>query len=1028
MATGLLFLLACWNLSAQSELSVQISGTVSDTDGTPLSGVVIYALGTDNKTITNIDGEYTLITTSACNRLRFTLIGYKTKEADYNGASEMDVSLDLAETYNLDDEVLMGFTKQRRGDVTGAVSTVKGYVLDRTPAPNLGTTLHGRLPGLITRETSSEPSRVSTSLWSRGASTNGAYTPLLVIDGFTYRDYATDLLEYISAMEVESVSLLKDASTQALYGVQGGNGVLVITTKRGIQRKVTVDVRIDDIIEEPSTTLDFISSADYVQMRNQAGYNDGLGAYYFFDRKTTEGFVNGSNPELYPNNNWRELNMKDRSNMQRIGLNFTGGNDKAVFFTNLNVMHQDGIWKTEQTKYNPNNDYIWANFRSNVDLKLNKRLSVGLNLSGNIKRERGPGRTPVGETFGEQIYYRLYTIPPYFYGPTTPLVEDPETGEISGGEISVTTTEPYSAYAVLNRGGYKVRTNTNIYAQFFSKLDLDFITQGLNIGGYGGYQTLAVGNMETYQSFEKWMRTSNYDDLEFTRIGTDENTPLAYSKANAYYYNLNFKGVLDYQRTFGVHDVKATAFSFYQKMNRAGEALPYMRLLSGFEAAYSYDNKYLVKFDLGYSGTEAFSKENRFITTPAVSVGWVVTNEEFLKDNNILTYLKPRVSIGKTANDQGLGRYVYLDNISISGGGPIGSLRYLITENQAANPKIAPEVSVKKNFGIDFTLLNNLSVSADIFNEKMSTMFSGSVSTVPAYQGIPLAYYPRTNTGIFKNEGYELVVDYTKQLTKDISLNLGGWVMYAKNTIVFNDESDRGDDYAYPIRQEGYSYGQVFGYLVDRSNGNGFFNSEAELKGSNLTYEIGNPRVGDLIYYDLNNDGIINDKDKAPLGTGALPRYTYAFNGGFTYKNFDLTFMFQGVGQYWDVDMSYGRVEYNFDGVYSRWHLNAWTAERYANGDKITYPALSTTANSNHEVNEFFLQDRSYLRLKNAELGYTFPRNVAKAIRAQKIRLFLSGQNLYTWHNMTADDYGPEGAMIKVPVYRLYNIGLNVKF
>jgi TonB-linked SusC/RagA family outer membrane protein len=1018
-------------LRAQDNVTVQISGIVSDPEGRPLSGVLVSGIETVYKTTTDIDGLYTLSTGGECSQLQFSLPGYLTQKAELNGEAFLDITLRRAETYNLEEQVLMGFTKQRKGDVTGAVSTVKGTELERTPIPNLGATLAGRLPGLIVRETSSEPSRISTSFWSRGASTNGAYQPLLVLDGFTYRDYAADLMAYISTMEVESISLLKDASTQALYGVQGGNGVLVITTKRGVQKKVSIDVHIDETMEQPTTQLTFIPSSDYVQMKNQAAYNDGLGEYYFFDRQTTEGFISGEDPELYPSNNWRELNMKDQTFMQRVGINLTGGSEKAQFFTNLNVMHQDGMWKIDQTKYNPNNDYLWANFRSNVDLKLHKRLSVGLNLSGNIKRERGPGNNPNGETFGPDVYYRLYTLPPYVYGPTTPLIEDPETGEITGGEVVVTQTEPWTAYATLNRAGYKIRTNTNIYSQFFGKLDLDFLTKGLSLSGFGGYQTLAVGNMNTGQNFEKWIRTNDYTDLEFTRLGTDENTSLAYSKATAYYYNLNFKGVLDYHRAFGKHDVTAMAFSYYQLMYRSGVSLPYKRLLSGVEAAYNYDDRYLLKLDLGYSGTEAYSREHRFTATPAVSAGWVLSNEAFLKGNTVLTYFKPRVSIGKTANDQGLGRYVYLDNISLSTGGPLsGYLRYIISEGQAANPEIKPEISVKTNVGIDFTLFNSLSVTADIFNEKMNSMLSGAVSTVPTYQGIALSYYPSTNTGKFENKGYELSVDYTKQLSKDFSFNLGGWVMYAKNKIVYNDEAVRDEDYAYRWRQEGYPYGQQFGYLVDKSNGNGFFNSEEELANSHLTYEIGSPRVGDLKYIDLNNDGIINDKDRAPIGTGALPLYTYALHGEFKYKNFDLSLLFQGIGQYWVIDTSTGRTEYGFDGVYSKWHLNAWTAERYANGETITYPALSTKANANHEANEFFMEDKSYLRLKNAELGYNFPRKIAKKISSQSIRLFVSGQNLMTWHHLTEDDYGPENNnyWLNIPVYKLYNIGLSVKF
>jgi len=254
--------------------------------------------------------------------------------------------------------------------------------------------------------------------------------------------------------------------------------------------------------------------------------------------------------------------------------------------------------------------------------------------------------------------------------------------------------------------------------------------------------------------------------------------------------------------------------------------------------------------------------------------------------------------------------------------------------------------------------------------------------------------------------------------------------MYNKNKVIYLDEAQRDEDYAYRYRTEGFPSGQQWGYLVDRSNGNGFFNSAEELENSNLKYEIGTPRVGDLKYIDLNNDGYINEKDQAPLGFGPLPRYYYALHGGFTFKNFDLTFLFQGIGKYWVIDTSTGRTEYGFDGVYSRWHLNSWTAERYAAGETITYPALSTKSNANHQANDFFLEDKSYLRLKNAEIGYNFPRSIARAIRAQKIRLSLSGQNLLTWHNLVSDDYGPENnnSWTSIPVYRLYNIGLTVQF
>ncbi|MDR1102697.1 MAG: SusC/RagA family TonB-linked outer membrane protein [Tannerella sp.] len=954
-----------------------------------------------------------------------------------NGEAKEAGGLTETELYRPEETVRFGYSSQPKGAVTGAVSTVSGKELESSPVANLSQSLAGRLTGLFTEETYSEPSRVNTTLRVRGANTIYANQPLVVIDGFPYAYNSNALFEYISAYEVESVSVLKDASAQAIYGIQGANGVIVITTKRGRSGKLDVDVRLDQTFEQPTTQLPFLPSGEYVQLRNEAGYNDGLGRNAYFSPTDVEGFVSGENRELYPNNDWRQLNMRDVTQMQRVGVDLTGGNDRAVFYSNFNVMHQNGMWKTYQTKYNANNDFLWANFRSNVDVQLHKALTISMNLSGNIKREKTPGAQSV-QGFANALYYRMYTVPSYVYGPTTPKTVDPETGAESGDQVVVTATEPYTTYSAINRMGYINHSTTNIYAQFAAKLDLGFLTQGLNLSGYGGYQTNSVNSQYTSQTFERWVRTPDFSKSEFTRYGTDENTPLAYSASSTSYYNLNFKGILDYHCKFGIHDVSAMAYGFYQDLSKAinamavgldrpdagsSELLPYRRISSGVEAAYGYDGRYLLKVDMGYSGSEQYARENRFTATPAVSAGWVLSNEAFMKSTSAyLTFLKLRASWGKAANDlSNLGRYIYLDNIALGIDG-------VVSEGQAANPDLTPEISVKQNYGIDVTLFNSLSLTADVFREKMTNMVSTATAITPTYQGIPLGNFPRTNTGVFENKGYELSADFAKQINSDFSFSVGGWLAYAKNKVIYNDESERAEDFAYRKRTEGFSVGQTFGYLVDDLNGNGFFNSQQELDGSGLVYEIGAPRVGDLKYRDLNSDGIINDKDLAPLGSGNIPRYYYAFHAKAVFRDFDLNVLFQGIADYHAIDMSVGRTEYSYEGVYSEWHKQAWTAERYAAGEKITYPALATRVNANHQANSFFLEDRSYLRLKNVELGYTFPENIARLIRAEKIRLTLSGQNLFTRHKLTTDEYGPEGNYFSIPVYKLYNIGLSVKF
>jgi TonB-linked SusC/RagA family outer membrane protein len=1018
-----------------TSLNAQIfGGTVKDEHGRPLQGVSVVSEHGKNATASSYKGQYELSIDDGSSQVRFLLKGY---ESQILPAGETEnVTLKRAETYDLDEKVFFGHYAQRKGDVTGSIARVTGEELRRSPTGNLSMSLAGRLPGLFTRETMSEPARTSTELRVRGASMHGN-TALVVIDGFPYDYNSNQLFEYISAAEVESITVLKDASAQALYGIQGACGVIVITTKRGVKQPLKIDIYADRTYEKMSVTTPHISSGEFVQMRNEAGVNDGFGEYYFFSQKDVEGFVSGENRELYPDNNWRKISMRDVTHMNRLNINLTGGNDKATFYTNVNLLHQDGLWKVEQTKYDPNNQFLWANIRSNVDIKLAKYLSVGLNLSGNIKREKTPGGNGVSLTYGgswngfaQAIHYRMFSLPPYVYGPTTPLVQDPETGLITGDEVVVTETEPITPWAVINRLGYDQFTVTNIYAQFAPRLDLDFLTPGLSLSGYYGYQTNTVKGLFTNQTYEEWVRTKDFETLEFEKIRTQVNTPLQHRASASFYYNLNYKGVLNYRRKFDVHDVSAMVYSFYQNLNKeagGSEMLPYKRVSSGVEVAYGYDDRYLLKFDLGYSGSEQYSRQNRFHTTPAVSAGWVVSNESFLRENNLLTYLKLRASWGKTASDRGVGRYVYLDNVTLGGGG-LGFLRgYSVNEGQAANPFLDPEIAEKKNFGLDLSLFNNLSLSVDVFTEDINNMVSGGVSKIPAYQGIPLGNYPRSNTGIFTNKGYEIALDFRKDLLRDLTVNIGGWVAYAKNEYVFNDESERAEDYAYRIRQEGYPLGQEWGYIVDTHNGNGYFNSQQEIDESGLIYEIGTPRPGDLIYYDLNADGKINDKDKAPLGRGALPEFYYAFHGGLQYKNFDLNILFQGIADYWAIDMSNGRVEYNFEGIYTQWHKHAWTPERYAAGEEILYPALSSKKSSNHEASNFFLEDKSYLRLKNLEIGYNF--NLFNGVR-----LYLSGQNLFTWDKLKHKDYGPEAhysgntGMMNIQVYRLYNVGLSVKF
>lgn len=1024
-----ILLLACLSLSLAPTLaqSVSVSGSVTDLFGNPLDGVVISSGNGQNGTSTTGDGTFEFMVTDGSQEIRFQANGFATQTAAI-GLDRKAILMVLPFDAHVKDQIIQqGYSSQRGVEVSGAISTVSGEELERAPVANLTQSLPGRLSGLTAQETFSELSRATTDIFIRGLSTARKLGPLVIIDGIPVSYNSNQTLEYISANEIETITLLKDASTQALYGIQGANGVLVVTTKRGIKGPVRVKARIDQSVQEVTTRPTFYSSAAYAELRNQAASNDGFGDNYFFSNEQVEQFREGNNP-YYPNNNWYERFIKDFASMQRVGLNVTGGSDKVQFYSNVNFMHQGGQFKTEQIRYEPNARNLWVNYRSNVDMNINNFLTAFVRLSGNVKREHTPGES------NDAIWRSIFQLPPTMYGPLTPEFTD--TGEMAPGGGQVVTTERVAkpTYGMLNRSGYVNHTVTNTTSQFGLTLDLDFLTPGLDLTGVFAYQTNSVGSLRTTQDYERWVRTDDWEELNFVKKGSEVNSPLAYSKSHSFYYHLSYQTALNYQRQFGKHKVTGLAYMFYQNLTKADVSspglLPYNRVSTGTQASYGYADRYFLKFDAGLSASEQYARDHRYTFTPAISAAWVLSNEAFLSQTNWLSLLKLRASYGKAANDQsGLARYAYLDHVTVSGGGPIGYLQYIIEERQVGNPALTAEVSKKKNIGLDFGLLDALSLSVDYFDEKVDNMVVSAFSTIPRYQGIPLENYPQVNEGIFKNEGFELSAHYTKQLSPDLSFSVGGMYSYAKNTIIKWNEALRTEDYAYRKWEEGYSFGQEFGYLVDYSNGNGFFNSPTELADNALVYDFGEPRLGDLKYRDLNGDNKIDERDKAPIGDGALPRVSYAFSGGFNYKAFELNFLFQGIGQYASIIGGMGVWETDYDGVFGALHRQAWTQERFESGEAIDYPALSLAKTVNHEPSDFFKFDRSYLRLKNIEMAYTLPRKFSRKIKSTNAKLILSGQNLLTWDKMKSKDFGPEGGgYAGFPVYRVYNLGLSIHF
>ena len=1015
-------------LSARvSAQGINVAGTVTDELGEPLPGVVIATEDGVTLGITNEEGAFSVKDENISKKITFNYLGYKSVKTEVKDNLNIRMSIDVSKE---DEMIDLGFTKERKATFSGAVATVSGTKLGHSPKLKLQDNFEGLLPGLYTTQNDKNVFNETFSMTVRGHSDSHSNAPLVVVDGMPcYPGSSNNYYSLISPDEVESISVLKDAATEAIYGVQGANGVVVITTKRGTPGKLRIKGTFDEGIHEMTTTPTFISSYEYAKLRNEAAYNDGLGKNYFYNDQQLEGFRTGSNPVLYPNTNYRSMVLRKFQHTQKVGFSVSGGTSKARFFSNFNFAHVGGAYHTTNDNtgvssvkdYERNSQNFYFNFRTNLDVDINKYVSSYLNIAADIIKNHGPGLNVTLPS----VYSTALTIPATTYGPVTPTVEG---ADYEGGQVIVTEKQNNNPWAMVNRTGYYNNTLTNVYANFGIKVNLDFITKGLSITGDAAYKGYVDHNLHTSKNYRRYIfEATNDGGYNFVRKGTDDNTNLVYGKGQNEFYDLSYRAHMDYARNFGAHHVTAMAYSLYQRY-QDNEVFPWKHLLTGAQATYDYDNRYAIRLVAGYSGSDDEAAGNRWVTTPAVSAAWIASNESFLKGFKPLTYAKLRVSYGKTADSRnGLARYSYDDYITINSGGPVGALQYVVNESSYGNKNLKPETNKKFDFGADLSFFNLVNVSFDIFHEKIDNGIISSTTTVPWFQGIPLGSFPKINGGKFKNHGYEISANIVKEFNNGFGFTLGGYLTYTKNKVIYSGETPLDDDYAYRYRTQGYPLGTSWGLLVDKSNGNGYFNFQSEID-NGPKYEFGTPRVGDLKYQDLNKDGVINDKDMAPITNGNIPQYLYGISGQLKYKNFDLNFVFNGTGNYNSVFSGMGIYETDYDGVFGSIHKNAWTQERWNNDEKITYPALSTKTSTNHRASDFFVQNRKYFKLKSLELGYTLPTGTLKGLGISKLRVVLQGQNLFTIDHLKSDDFGPESDYGSLPIYRTYSIGLKASF
>ena len=711
-----------------------------------------------------------------------------------------------------------------------------------------------------------------------------------------------------------------------------------------------------------------------------------------------EAYKNGTDKYRYPNVNWYNQLLRTLSPIADYDLSARGGSDVVRYFVLLNVATNKGLYKgtEKESDYTKDFSYTRYNFRTNVDVKLSKRISSEFTLGGSVEDRVNPGRVrnDVSGEYSTNVFNLMAKLPPNAF----PIYH--ENGQIGGNSAY------YNPWAEITETGY-YSTNKRS-AQLSAKLigDLGMITPGLSISGAVGFNTI-------YKSYTIASRDYARYDMSGQQFGETSSMSISESAYNQW-RNFVVHGFVNYDRVFGEHHVDAMLMGGYEEYNVSSTDLPYKDIVSGGRLTYSYDKRYVAEFSFAYSGNDNYARGKRFGFFPAGSLGYVISNEEFLKGNKIVDYLKLRASYGLTGNkDNGSTRFPY--NQYYTGGnyylGQSNAASYYYVQNYYANPDATWEKDRKFNIGIDAVLSDRLSITADYFKEKRYDILTMPYDVLPSFVGFKR---PELNIGRVSNQGFEAVVRYTGKETKDLTWFVEASAWFARNKILYNAEAPQNYAYQYRI---GHRVDQPF--LLEAL---GFFNDQNEIDSSpKQTFAAVQP--GDLKYADLNNDKRIDSEDFKAIGYTDVPECTLGLHAGLTYKGFDFDVLFQGAlnrSVYWSG--SYFEAFQN-DGQISSIALNRWTEDTKSTA---TYPRLSASNNlNNYQSSSFWQKNGDFLKLRSLEIGYTIPKNLTRKIKIEGVRVFMNGTNLFSLDHM-AGFTDPE-TMTGYPAMRTVSLGLSVQ-
>lgn len=1035
---------------------------VDDRTSEPLVGATVKVKGSTIGTITDIDGNFALDIPDNISPIVFEVsyMGYASKEAA--PAKTTGFTIRLAEdSQTLEEVQIIAYGKQSKMSVTAAISSIDTKELLKSPSGSVANALSGAVTGLSSIQPSGQPGAENPSIYIRGTGSlsDELSKPLILVDGVERSFFQMD------SHEIESITVLKDAASTAVFGVRGANGVVLVTTRRGVSGKPVISLNSSFGLTQALRNLKGVDSYTYATLYNEAQLSDNPSlteSQLGFSPFVIDMFRTNEDPIMFPNVDWNDYLFKNLAWQTQHNLTLSGGGERFRYFVSLGYLLQDGMLKQLGESYDPNYQYKRFNYRSNVDIDIAKSTLLKVNIGGHVGAKREP-RTD--ELWRKVLWSTPFSSPGIVDGK---LISNIYSNRyISIGERSCPLDYYYNY-------GYNVDTDNVLNLDLALEQKLDFITPGLSMNIKGAYNTnynvkasrtpsgadsmctpIYLGSIET-PGMDFWDPRFDRTIVYQTDGVSGLHEQMSYGEEVGRGRNWYGEFSLNYSRSFGDHDVSALFLynqskKYYPETKIDGKVF-YMDIPTAYvgyvgRMTYAYKKRYMVDLNAGYNGSENFAPDKRFGFFPAVSAGWILSEEKFMKKQKVIDFLKLRASYGIVGNDKmENARFLYMagawsgyNTVAKGQGswqfGKDGGTELLpdAKENTMGNPDVTWEKVAKQNYGIDLKMFDSrLSLTADVFFEKRKDILS-TRNTLPAITDINL---PKINLGKVNNHGYELSLGWNDRAGK-VDYWLKANVSYAKNKIIYMDEVVPNEPY---MAETGRSTGLTYGYIFDRFLQKDDFDADGNLKKDENGRQIlpqmalGTPRPGDALFKDLNGDGVINGDDKTRFGYAERPDYVFGFLGGLKWKNFEFSMQ-------WTAAMNASRIldgEYRnaFGSTNSRMLLKfladgRWTEEN----PNSRFPRL-TFMNKSHylQTSDLWLMNGSYLRLKTAEISYTLlQKDFLKKVGIESVRFYCNGYNLLTLFSDLNDiDIDPEGVTDggnnNYPNIRIYNFGVNISF